>query len=67
MIQALEKFGKLRRRLNLSFTQSLKPLGIGPKQAVLLHHLCNYGTSSPAGLSCATITGSRGQPRHGGP
>ncbi len=56
MIQALEKFGKLRRRLNLSFTQSLKPLGIGPKQAILLHYLSSHGTSSPTGLSRATVT-----------
>ena len=56
MITILEKFGKLRRKLNLLFTQALSPLGIGPKQAVLLRYLSTRGESSLADISRATVT-----------
>lgn len=55
-IQLLESFGRLRRALNLHFTQILRPLGIGAKQAALIRLLDKQGTASLAELSRFTLT-----------
>jgi DNA-binding MarR family transcriptional regulator len=57
MIQALEKFGKLRRTVNLFALHRFKGVsGTGVKQAVFLRHLLSQGPCSPAELSRATVT-----------
>jgi DNA-binding MarR family transcriptional regulator len=52
----IETFGRVRRQINLIITQDLKPLGIGPKQAVILRYLADHGPSSAAEISRTTIT-----------
>jgi DNA-binding MarR family transcriptional regulator len=52
----LESYGHLRRALNLHYTQSLRPLGIGAKQAALMRLLAKQGKASLAELSRATLT-----------
>ncbi len=56
MVIAYEKFRTVRRMLNLIFTQNLKHLSIGPKQAVMLRHVDSSGKCSLADLSRATAT-----------
>ena len=56
MVIAYEKFRTVRRQLNLIFTQNLKHLSIGPKQAVMLRHIDSSGKCSLADLSRATAT-----------
>jgi len=56
MVIAYEKFRAVRRQLNLIFTQNLKHLSIGPKQAVMLRHIDSSGKCSLADLSRATAT-----------
>ncbi len=56
MVVAYEKFRAVRRQLNLIFTQNLRPLKIGPKQAVMLRHIDSMGKCSLADLSRATAT-----------
>lgn len=56
MVTAYEKFRVVRSHLNLVFTQNLKHLGIGPKQAVMLRHVDSMGKCSLADISRATIT-----------
>jgi DNA-binding MarR family transcriptional regulator len=56
MVIAYEKFRAVRRMLNLIFTQNLKHLAIGPKQAVMLRHVDSTGKCSLADLSRATST-----------
>lgn len=55
-LQLLEKYGQLRRGLNLLATQILRPLGIGPKQASFLRHLSRHGKASLSDLSKSTLT-----------
>jgi DNA-binding MarR family transcriptional regulator len=55
-VQLLESFGRLRRALNLYYTQTVKPLGIGVKQAALIRLLAKEGTASLAELSRWTLT-----------
>lgn len=55
-IQLLETFGRLRRALNLHYTQTVRPLGIGAKQAALIRLLDKKGTASLAELSRWTLT-----------
>jgi DNA-binding MarR family transcriptional regulator len=55
-LKLLEKYGRLRRGLNLLATQVLRPLGMGPKQAAFLRHLSRQGKASLADLSKATLT-----------
>ena len=54
--EALKQIGYLRRGLNLMATQRLKPLGLGPKQGMLLLHLARHSKCSLADLSKATVT-----------
>ncbi|MGH7738525.1 MAG: MarR family winged helix-turn-helix transcriptional regulator [bacterium] len=56
MIEALEKLGKLRRQLSQTFISFLKPLGIAPRQAILLRYLSVQGSSSLADLARRTVT-----------
>jgi DNA-binding MarR family transcriptional regulator len=56
MVTAYEKFRAVRSQLNLIFTQNLKHLEIGPKQAVMLRHVDSTGKCSLADLSRATAT-----------
>ncbi len=56
MVIAYEKFRTVRRQLNLIFTQNLKHLEIGPKQAVMLRFIDSTGKCSLADLSRATAT-----------
>jgi DNA-binding MarR family transcriptional regulator len=56
MVVAYEKFRAVRRQLNLVFTQNLKHLKIGPKQAIMLRHIDTTGKCSLADLSRATVT-----------
>jgi DNA-binding MarR family transcriptional regulator len=55
-IRLLESFGRLRRALNLHFTQAVRPLGVGAKQAALIRYLARQGTASLAELSRFTLT-----------
>ena len=52
----LEAFGRLRRTLNLYFTQAVRPLGVGAKQAALIRLLARQKTASLAELSRYTLT-----------
>lgn len=52
----LEEFGRFRRLLNLHFTNALRPLGLGVKQAALLRFLAKRGKASLAELSRDTLT-----------
>lgn len=55
--ELLVAFGKIRRRLNLIATQALKPLGIGPKQALLLRALQEAkGALSLSEMAESTLT-----------
>jgi DNA-binding MarR family transcriptional regulator len=56
MIEALEKFGKLRRQLSQAFIGHLKPVGIAPRQAILLRYLSVHGARSLAELARMTVT-----------
>ena len=55
-LQLLESFGRLRRSLNLYFTQAVRPLGMGAKQAALIRYLAKHKTASLAELSRFTLT-----------
>jgi DNA-binding MarR family transcriptional regulator len=55
-LEILSIFGKVRRKLNLRATQMLKPMGIGPKQALLLKELNALKFSSPMELARLTHT-----------
>ena len=55
-VTVLEKFGKLRRAINLAATQELKALGIGPKQAIILRQIARDETSSLSEIARATYT-----------
>jgi DNA-binding MarR family transcriptional regulator len=52
----LKIFGVIRRRLNIAVTQMLKPLGIGPKQAVILRYIAENPECSLASAARATAT-----------
>jgi len=52
----LEDFSRFRRTLNLYFTNGLKTLGLGVKQASLLRNLAKRGKASLAELSRDTMT-----------
>ena len=54
--ELLDKFGRLRRKLNLRATLDLKPLGIGPKQALIIRELKRAEVSSLADLARSTAT-----------
>jgi DNA-binding MarR family transcriptional regulator len=56
VIEALEKFGKLRRQLSQTFIGHLKPVGIAPRQAILLRYLNVHGAGSLADLARMTVT-----------
>lgn len=53
---AFAKFWHIRRAINLFSTQRFRPLGLGPKQAMVMYLLARLGKISQAELSC--ITGS---------
>lgn len=55
-VRLLEAFGRLRRTLNLYYTQAVKPLGLGVKQSAFLRLLAKEGKASLAELSRATLT-----------
>jgi DNA-binding MarR family transcriptional regulator len=55
-LDILSAFGKTRRLLNLRATHLLRPLGIGPKQAVLMRELHRLKKASPCELSLLTQT-----------
>jgi DNA-binding MarR family transcriptional regulator len=52
----LESFGQMRRQLNVIFYRRLRPLSIGPKQAILLRQLHKTQPASLAELSRTTQT-----------
>lgn len=52
----LEDFARFRRALNLHFSNALRPLGLGVKQASLLRFLAKRGKASLAELSRDTLT-----------
>jgi DNA-binding MarR family transcriptional regulator len=52
----LDELGRLRRGINLMAVQILKPVEVGPKQALILSHLYSRKTCSLADLSRSTIT-----------
>ncbi len=52
----LEDFARFRRALNLHFSNALRPLGLGVKQASLLRFLAKRGKASLAELSRDTMT-----------
>lgn len=55
-LSILQQFIKIRRQLNLIATQVLKPLGIGPKQAVLLTELKKLKVAKLSELAKVTQT-----------
>jgi DNA-binding MarR family transcriptional regulator len=55
-LSLLMAFGKIRRQLNLKATHALKPMGIGPKQAMFLRELRTLKTSSLSELARLTET-----------
>ncbi len=62
-LQTLEEFGQFRRNLNLLFTNALRPLGLGVKQALILRFLSKRGKASLAELSRDTATDPAGMTR----
>jgi DNA-binding MarR family transcriptional regulator len=62
-IKTLEEFGQFRRSLNLLFTNALRPLGLGVKQALILRFLSKRGKASLAELSRDTATDPAGMTR----
>jgi DNA-binding MarR family transcriptional regulator len=56
MIEILESFGRVKRAANLLAVQELKPLGLGSKQASMLHYLASHRGCSHADLARHTIT-----------
>jgi MarR family transcriptional regulator, lower aerobic nicotinate degradation pathway regulator len=62
-LKTLEEFGQVRRNLNLLFTNALRPLGLGVKQALILRFLSKRGKASLAELSRDTFTDPAGMTR----
>lgn len=62
-LKTLEEFGQFRRSLNLLFTNALRPLGLGVKQALILRFLSKRGKASLAELSRDTATDPAGMTR----
>jgi len=55
-LRLLEEFGAFRRALNLYFTNALRSVDLGVKQASLLRFLAKRGKASLAELSRDTLT-----------
>ena len=62
-LKTLEDFGQVRRGLNLVFSNALRPLGLGVKQAMILRFLSKRGKASLAELSRDTLTDPAGMTR----
>jgi MarR family transcriptional regulator, transcriptional regulator for hemolysin len=62
-LKTLEEFGQFRRGLNLLFTNALRTLGLGVKQAQILRFLSQRGKASLAELSRDTLTDPAGMTR----
>lgn len=62
-LKTLEEFGQFRRNLNLLFTNALRTLGLGVKQALILRFLSKRGKASLAELSRDTFTDPAGMTR----
>ena len=56
ILHLLSAYGNMRRHLSLEFSQNLKPLKMGSKQAAILYQLVTNGDQSLTSLSRATLS-----------